>query len=140
VPFGIATGTYTSADALMPLLESGSGVDALAGITPIASAPDPSQAQGGVADITGQQQERDSSGAAAAAAAQHAGMAAEDGRRQHYAAQQVPVGGSIGDAMDLPVVPAAAVPPAMSDEYPWGGQEPTPAGAGFASTSELPAG
>jgi hypothetical protein len=65
------------------------------------------------------------------AAAQAAGMSAEHDRRAHYAQDVLPVGASYGDAVNLPPVPAAAVPPAMSDEYPYAGMEPTPAAAGF---------
>ena len=59
------------------------------------------------------------------------GMAAEDGRRDGYQRQILPAGGSYGDLVDLPPVPDNAVPPAMSDLYPWGGLEPTPASAGY---------
>ena len=43
--------------------------------------------------------------------------------------QALPQGGHIGDAMDLPEVPDNALPPALSDEYPFAGMEPTPAAA-----------
>lgn len=65
------------------------------------------------------------------AAAMAAGMAAERARRNHYEQTILPQGDSYGDAVDLPVVPSNAVPPAMSDLYPYPGLEPTPAAAGF---------
>jgi hypothetical protein len=34
--------------------------------------------------------------------------------------------------MVLPPVPSTALPAPQSDEYPFGGMEPTPAAAGFA--------
>ena len=68
---------------------------------------------------------------AEAAAAMAAGMAADADRRGRLAASMAPLGASAGDQMDLPPVPSAAVPPAMSDLYPYSGMEPTPAAAGF---------
>ena len=136
MPFDIATGTSSAADSLLPLLSSGSGIDATAGITPIASNPDPIEAQGGVMPTTAMFGEQAAAGEADVRAAQAAAMSAEDGRRDHYQTQQA--GASIGDVMDLPVVPPAAVPPAMSDDYPYAGQEPTPAGAGLATSGTLP--
>jgi hypothetical protein len=87
--------------------------------------------QGGVRDLTGERLARLAAGEADIAAAQSAGMAADAGRRQHYLASQTPLGASAGDQMTLPPVPSAAVPPAMSDLYPYSGMEPTPAAAGF---------
>ena len=87
--------------------------------------------QGAVADVTGQRLSQLAAAEADIAAAQSAGMAADAGRRQHYLASQTPLGASAGDQMTLPPVPSAAVPPAMSDLYPYSGMEPTPAAAGF---------
>jgi hypothetical protein len=64
-------------------------------------------------------------------AAQLAGQGAENDRRDHYSQDILPQGAAYGDLMTLPDVPAAAVPPAMSDDYPYSGDQPTPAAAGF---------
>ena len=68
---------------------------------------------------------------AACQAAMHAGMDARNAMLGHYQGQALPLGGSIGDVMDLPPVPANAVPAEGSDLYPWSGLEPTPADVGF---------
>jgi hypothetical protein len=60
--------------------------------------------------------------------AQLAGQAAEHDRRSFYEQDIAPLGASYGIEMNLPDVPANAVPPAMSDLYPYSGDEPTPAG------------
>ena len=82
-------------------------------------------------DVTGEWLSQLAAVEAAVSAAQSAGMAADAGRRGHYASTMSPLGASYGDAMDLPPVPSAAVPPAISDLYPYSGMEPTPAAAGF---------
>jgi hypothetical protein len=138
MPFEIATGTYTSADSLLPLQTEGSGISPLAEITPVASAPDPQQAQSGVMPTTAMLSEQMAAGEADVRAAQASAMSAEDRRRGHYQAQAMPVGGHVGDVLTLPDVPANAVPPAMSDDYPYAGLEPTPAGAGLATSDTLP--
>jgi hypothetical protein len=68
---------------------------------------------------------------AEAAGAMSAGMAADYGRRDHYAASMAPLGASAGDQMALPAIPDNALPAAASDLYPFPGMEPTPAGAGW---------
>jgi hypothetical protein len=75
--------------------------------------------------------EQQRQGEAAAAAAMADGMAAEHGRRTHYAQDILLQGTSYGDAMVLPQVPANALPPASSDLYPYSGMQPVPAAAGF---------
>jgi hypothetical protein len=82
-------------------------------------------------DTTGEWQSQREAVEADVAAAQASGMAAEMDRRQSYGGQILPLGGSYGEQMDLPVVPENAVPPAQSDLYPYSGMEPTPAAAGF---------
>jgi hypothetical protein len=67
-------------------------------------------------------------------AAQAAGMSAEHDRRDHYSVDILPPGAAYGDAMDIPPVPDAAVPPAMSDLYPYSGLEPTAAEAGMSGS------
>jgi hypothetical protein len=100
--------------------------------TPVASGPtDAGPLEGGVFDAQGQQASIIAAGEADAAAAMSAGMSAEGDRRNHYETDIMPAGAAYGDAMDLPVVPPAAVPPAMSDLFPYNGAEPTPADAGF---------
>jgi hypothetical protein len=73
-----------------------------------------------------------------AAAAMSSGMAADADRRGRYAAGMAPLGASAGDQMDLPPVPDNALPPAMSDLYPYAGMEPTAAAAGWDYSAELP--
>jgi hypothetical protein len=131
VPTNVATGEITPANALHPV----QAAPPVAGITPVAAWPSPAEAQGGVADTAGQQQDRLSGYGGDCATAIHAGMTAEDGRRQHYEAQQMPVGGHLGDVLTLPAVPTNAVPPSQSDDYPYSGMEPTPTGAGMADTT-----
>jgi hypothetical protein len=97
--------------------------------TAVASAPDGPTIGG--RDTTGEYQSQRVAAAADVAAAQAAGMAAEHDRRTHYAADILPTGAAYGDAMVVPVVPTNAVPPAMSDLYPYAGLEPVPAAAGF---------
>ena len=80
--------------------------------------------------------EQQRQGEADAAAAMSAGMAADKARRDHYAADVLPQGAAYGDAMDLPPVPSAAVPPAMSDEYPYAGMgRPRPRRGSLGSTA-----
>jgi hypothetical protein len=57
-----------------------------------------------------------------------AGMTAENDRRAHYAGVAAGYAGQDGggDLMDLPPVPAGAVPPAGSFLYPKPGDEPFP--------------
>jgi hypothetical protein len=56
-------------------------------------------------DTTGEFQEQRVAGEADCRTAQAAGMAAEDRRRQHYAADVLPLGASYGDAMIFPASP-----------------------------------
>ena len=122
----IATGAAESHPTPLPLDASASpGVQAATPRFP------PGTEQSGVRDVTGERLSQLAAGEADIAAAQSAGMAADAGRRQHYLASQTPLGASAGDQMTLPPVPSAAVPPAMSDLYPYSGMEPTPAAAGF---------
>ena len=125
----IATGTPEDHPTPLPY----SPGDPLAGVTPrtpVASGPaDAGPLQGGVRDLTGERLAQLAAGEADAGAAMAAGMAAEGDRRSGYQAQALPLGSHIGDDLVLPAVPTNAVPPAMSDLYPWSGQEPTPADA-----------
>jgi hypothetical protein len=65
-------------------------------------------------------------------AAQMAGQDARNAMLAHYSQDILPQGAAYGDLMDLPPVPANAVPSEGSDLYPFSGTEPTPAGAGMA--------
>jgi len=80
--------------------------------------------QGGVADATGQRLSQLSSSEADIAAAQTAGMSAEYGRRDGYAADILPEGAEYGDLPDLPDPPAYTVVPPGSSLYPGPGDEP----------------
>jgi hypothetical protein len=103
--------------------------------TPAVVAPTPrfpsGNEQGAVRDLTGERLNQLAASEAECAAAQAAGMSADSDRRGRYETSMKPLGASAGDQMDLPVVPSAAVPPAMSDLYPYSGLEPVPAAAGF---------
>jgi hypothetical protein len=82
-------------------------------------------------DTTGEYQSQMAAAEAECHAAQSAGMSAENDRRAGYDRSILPAGATYGDTMTIPPVPDNAVPPAMSDAYPYAGMEPTPAGAGF---------
>lgn len=129
----IATGTAETHPSLLPL--DPTGLPAVADptpVTPVASGPpDSGPLVTGEMPTTAMFGEQAAAGTADAAAAMHAGMSAETDRRAHYAADILPTGAAYGDAMDIPLVPDAATPPAMSDLYPYAGQEPTPATVGF---------
>lgn len=131
MPFDIATGTYTDADAVQPLQTSGSGIDAVGGVTPrtpVASGPaDSGPLQGGVMDTVGMLAADTAAGVADARAAMQTAMSARDAALAHYGAQALPLGGAIGDQVDLPPVPENAVPPSDSFLMPYSGDEPTPA-------------
>jgi hypothetical protein len=133
----IATGQAEDHPSLLPLNDA--GLPGVVPVTPVSGQLTPAD-QGGVLDTIAMFGEQAAAGTADCAAAMHAGMAAEDGRRQHYGQAILPAGSSYGDAMDLPPVPDNAVPPASSDLYPWPGQEPTPAAAGtdFYTTGDEP--
>jgi hypothetical protein len=122
----IADGTAETHETPLPLDASHS---------PAVAAPTPAfpsgNQQGGVRDLTGERLAALAASAAECAAAQSAGMGADSDRRGRYAAAMAPLGSGPTDEMTLPVVPANAVPPAMSDLYPYAGMEPTPAAAGF---------
>ena len=79
-------------------------------------------------DATAMFAEQAQAGTDAAAAAMSAGMSAEQDRRSGYHADMLPAGASYGDEMALPVVPAYATVAGDSGDYPWQGDEPTPAG------------
>ena len=124
----IATGQAEAAPPLlMPLNDA--GLPGVAPSTPVAGLLTGPTV--GARDTTGEYQTQMAAVEADCRAAQSAGMSAENGRRDHYAAGILPVGASYGDAVDIPVVPTNALPPAQSDEYPWQGMEPTPAAAGI---------
>lgn len=122
----IETGTPEDHPTPLPLDASASP----AVVAPTPRIPGGSE-QGGVRDLTGERLSQLGAAEADIAAAQSAGQSADAGRRLHYVASQTPLGASYGDQMDLPPVPSAAVPPAMSDLYPYSGMEPTPAAAGY---------
>ena len=86
---------------------------------------------GGVRDTTGERLSQLATAEAAIGAAQSAGQVADADRRGRYEASMAPLGASYGDAMDLPPVPSASLPPAMSNLFPFGGDEPVTAAAGF---------
>ncbi len=127
----IASGTPEDHPTPLPL--DASGLPAVAPPTPTApSGPE----QGGVRDLTGERLSQLAASEAECAAAQSYGMAADADRRTGYAASTA----SLGAAMSLPPVPDNAVPPAMSDLYPFAGMEPTPAAAGWDYTGSEPGG
>lgn len=88
-------------------------------------------------DTVGEFQAQMHADVADVAAAQAAGMAAEHGRRDHYATDILPTGSAYGDAMALPPVPDNALPPAASYGYPYAGMEPT-AAAGWDYSADPP--
>ena len=75
--------------------------------------------------------EQAAAGTADCMAAMSAGMAADGDRRDRLAASMSPLGASYGDAVPLPEVPDNTLPAAASYGYPYPGQEPMPAAAGF---------
>jgi hypothetical protein len=87
--------------------------------------------QGGAFDATADQSARLGGYEADVRAAQAAGMDTRNAMLSHYAADVLPIGAAYGDPMVLPDVPANAVPPASSGDYPWQGDEPTPPSAGL---------
>jgi hypothetical protein len=125
----ISTGTAESHPTPLPVDAS-----ALPGVVPVTPRT-PDTGGGSVTaagrDTTGEWQSQRQAGEADVRAAQAAGTGAETGRRGHYGAQVGSHGSAHGDAMDLPGVPASAVPAEGSYGYPYSGDEPTPAGAGF---------
>jgi hypothetical protein len=129
MPFDIATGTYSDADPVLPLADTGSGITALAGVTPVAGQLTPAD-QTPEMNYTAMLTADMAAGEADARAAQASAMAAEDSRRRGYEAQAIPLGGQIGDNLVMPVVPDNAVVAASSDDYPWPGDEPLPSSAG----------
>jgi hypothetical protein len=134
----ISTGQLTDHDSgVLPLQDTGPGITALAGQTPTAAIvpdnrTDPTS-YGAVLDTTAMNLAQMAAGEADCRAAQTTGMTAENDRRAGYQAQVLPLGGHAGDQLAIPLVPDAATPPAMSDLYPWPGQEPAPASAGLAA-------
>jgi hypothetical protein len=88
--------------------------------------------QGPVFDAEGDQSSRLGGYEADIRAAQMTGQDARNAMLQHYHQDILPQGSSYGDEMALPVVPAAALPPASSGGYPWPGDEPVvPPSAGL---------
>ena len=116
----IETGAAEDHPTLLPLDAS-----MTPGVAPVTQTAGSAPGQGGVMDTTGMYQAQTAEAEAEVRAAQLAGQAAEDDRRSRYQAQALPVGGSIGDAMDLPPVPANAV---TAESYPKDGDEPIPMG------------
>jgi len=131
----IASGRPESHDSLLPYDASQS--PATARPTSIASGPSPVN-QVGVFDATADQAGRLGGYEADARAAMHAGQNARNDMLAHYQEAILPVGSAYGDPVDLPVVPANAVPASLSDLYPYSGMEPTPATTGFAHPDPLP--
>jgi hypothetical protein len=128
VPFDITTGLYSEANPVHPLDPSATpGVQAPTAIAPNADARE----QGGVWDGTADFAAQADAGAADAAAAMSQAMDAKLGSMAHYQDPLLSLGGHTGDLMDIPVVPAAAVPPSDSFLYPFGGDEPTEESAGY---------
>jgi hypothetical protein len=126
----IATGTAEQHETPLPYSPPDDGLAGVTARAPGASGPpDAGVLVTGVRDLTGERLAQLAAGEADIASAQASGMAAEGDRRSGYQAQALPLGSHIGDDLVLPAVPTNAVPPAMSDLYPWSGQEPTPADA-----------
>ena len=91
------------------MLPGGSGIDALAGVTPTdAIIPDnrfdPGD-YGAVAPATAWNTEQMAAGEADCRAAQAVGMDARNAMLGHYEAQGMPLGGHIGDGMTMPPSP-----------------------------------
>jgi hypothetical protein len=128
MPFDIASGTSSAAEALQPVDASNSpGVQA-----PTATAGQLAGPTAPGLDTTTMFQEQMAAGEADARAAQQAGMDARNAMLGHYEAAMTNSGpGEYGDLMDLPLVPDTATPAVQSDLYPYAGMEPTPAAAGF---------
>ena len=122
----ISTGTQEDHPTPLPLDDSG-----LPGVAPVTATAASGTQQGGVMDATSMFAEQRDQGEADVRAAQAFGMSAETGRRDHYSQDVLPQGASYGDPMNIPPVPANAVPAEDSYLYPYSGMEPTPAAAGF---------
>jgi hypothetical protein len=122
----IETGAAESHESVLPLNSAASpGVQ-----LPTPAFPSGTE-QGGVRDLTGERLSQLAASAADISAAQAFGVSADGDRRGRYEASMKPLGASAGDLMDIPVVPSAAVPPAASDLYPYSGDEPVIAAAGY---------
>jgi hypothetical protein len=89
-------------------------------------------------DVQGEYAATQAAALAECSAAQDRGMSAEQDRRGRYGAAILPQGGDYGEQLDIPVVPDNAVPPAMSDLYPYPGLEPTPAGVPYGGDEPRP--
>jgi hypothetical protein len=131
----IETGAAESHEAVLPLNPAASpgvqGPTAVAGqLTPADQTP--------ARDLTSERLGLLAASAAECAAAQSYGQSADGSRRQHYLAGMAPLGASAGDQMVLPPVPDNALPPALSDLYPYAGMEPTAAAAGWDYNADLP--
>lgn len=148
MPMDIATGVYSSADPVLQLQDTGSGITAVAGVTqttPVASGPpDSGPLVGGVRDLTGERLGQLATGTADAAAAMSTAMDARNTMLGHYEAQVLPLGGQAGDNLVLPRVPedasGSATPPAGG--YLYGSGEGDQPGRGDApgGTGNAPAG
>ncbi len=98
----IATGQLTDHDSgVLPLATSGSGIDAVAGVTPVTGALT-GPTYPGIAPMYDDQIAAD---LADCRAAQSAGMDARDTMISHYQAQALPLGGQSGDGMTFPPSP-----------------------------------
>ncbi len=98
----ISTGQLADHDSgVLPLATSGSGIDAVGGVTPVTGALS-GPTYPGIAPMYDDQIAAD---LADCRAAQAAGMSAENDRRSHYQAQALPLGGEIGDGMTFPPNP-----------------------------------
>jgi hypothetical protein len=128
----IATGASgPTPDAVQPSPRD-SGLAGITPRTPVASGPaDSGPLVGGVMPTVSMFGEQAAAGTADCAAAQATAMDARNAMLAHYQAQALPMGGQIGDALPVPLVPDAAEPATDTDLYPYAGQEPTPAGVGF---------
>jgi hypothetical protein len=88
--------------------------------------------QGGVFDTAGDQSSRLGGYEDDCRAAQQAGMTARDSMLGQYQGQALPLGGHIGDAMNVPPARDDSLPPqAAVDGYPWEGDQPKPPEVGF---------
>lgn len=110
----IATGVSgPTPDAIQPSA-GGSGV---ADPVSVASVPSPAD-QTPARDLTGERLSQLAAEESAISAAQHAGISAEHDRRAGYQAQALPLGGRIGDPVNLPEVPEQATGAAGGFLYP----------------------
>lgn len=136
----INTGQLADHDSgVLPLADTGSGIDAISGVTPVASiVPDRRgnlSDYGAVFDATAQLAADMASGEADCRAAQAAGMDARTSMVHGMEAVMLPLGSS-PYAFPVPDVPDNAMPPSDSFLYPWSGDEPTPVLSPFGGGDE----